>query len=163
MIANHGQAKRYYHDEIGVNSRLDSLQAAILRCKLPHLDTYNNARRRAADYYDAAFASEHRLKTPVRASYSTHVFHQYTLQLLEGNRDALIAGLKECGIPAMIYYPVPLHLQKAYRSERYRPGQFPVTEQLVDRVFSLPMHTEMSEEQLQYITNSVLEILNKPS
>jgi len=163
MIANHGQAKRYYHDEIGVNSRLDSLQAAILRCKLPHLDAYNNARRRAADYYDAAFAGEHRLKTPVRASYSTHVFHQYTLQLLGGNRDDLIAGLKERGIPAMIYYPVPLHLQKAYRSERYRPGQFPVTEQLVDRVFSLPMHSEMSEEQLQYITNSVLEILNKPS
>lgn len=162
MIANHGQSKRYYHDEVGVNSRLDSIQAAILRCKLPHLDEYNEARRSAADIYDSAFANVEAVQTPHRDPRSSHVFHQYTLQLRDGiDRDALVAHLKEQGVPAMIYYPVALHMQKAYRDERYGPGHFPVTEALVDRVFSLPMHTELSKDQLQHITQSVIEFFKK--
>lgn len=160
MIANHGQAKRYYHDEVGVNSRLDAMQAAILRCKLPHLDEYNAARRKAADYYDAAFANVSDLSTPVRASYSTHVFHQYTLRLKEGSRDELVEKLKEKEVPAMIYYPVPLHFQKAYRDSRYSNGDFPISEKLVTEVFSLPMQTELSEEQLKYITETVIQTIN---
>ncbi len=161
MVANHGQTRRYYHDEIGVNSRLDSIQAAILRCKLPHLDAYNAARRAAADRYDAAFAGRTELKTPFRAAYSSHVFHQYTLQLAEAyDRDALVEHLKNQDIPAMIYYPVALHMQKAYADERYRAGDFPVTEDLVKRVFSLPMHTELSAEQQDTIIQAVLEFLN---
>lgn len=163
MIANHGQAKRYYHDEVGVNSRLDTMQAAVLRCKLPHLNEYNSARRKAADYYDAAFADVSALRTPVRASYSTHVFHQYTLQLTEGNRDELVEQLKEKGVPAMIYYPVPLHFQKAYQDSRYKDGDFPVSEKLVKQVFSLPMQTELNEEQLKYITKKVIETINQQS
>lgn len=164
MIANHGQSKRYYHDSIGVNSRLDSIQAAILRKKLPHLNTYNAARREAADYYDKAFADEAKLKTPVRAQNSTHVFHQYTLQLDESvNRDDLVTYLLEREIPAMIYYPVALHMQKAYKDDRYNAGDFPVTEKLVNCVFSLPMHTELSQEQLQRITQTVLEFINNQS
>lgn len=162
MIANHGQSVRYYHDQIGVNSRLDSLQAAILRKKLPHLDQYNQARRSAADFYDQAFGADDRLKTPVRSKDSTHVFHQYTLQLAEGyDRDELVSFLQSREVPCMIYYPVALHMQKAYKDARYDEGSFPVTEKLVKRVFSLPMHTELSTEQLQYITETVLEFLNK--
>ncbi len=159
MIANHGQSVRYYHDEVGVNSRLDSIQAAILRQKLPHLDQYNARRRRAAEFYNTSFAHEPRLKTPALAENSTHVFHQYTLQL-EGDRQAMIDHLASKNIPAMIYYPVALHMQKAYRDERYKEGDFPVTEQLVNTVFSLPMHTELNDEQLVYITQSVLEFFN---
>ncbi|MES2627523.1 MAG: DegT/DnrJ/EryC1/StrS family aminotransferase [Bacteroidota bacterium] len=161
QIANHGQRVQYYHDTIGVNSRLDSIQAAILRIKLRHLDTYCDARRKAADYYDAAFASVPQLITPVRAPYSTHVFHQYTLILTEGDRSELKEFLAAKGIPAMIYYPVPLHLQKAYTDPRYNAGDFPVTEKLCEGVISLPMHTELSEENLAYITNAVKEFFVK--
>lgn len=159
MVANHGQSVRYYHDEVGVNSRLDSIQAAILRKKLPHLDQYNARRRKAAEFYNHAFADHPKLKTPVIAQGSTHVFHQYTLQL-EGDRQAMIDHLNSKNIPAMIYYPVALHMQKAYQDDRYKEGHFPITEQLVHTVFSLPMHSELEEDQLTYITNSVLEFFN---
>lgn len=161
MIANHGQSKRYYHDRIGVNSRLDSLQAAILRIKLRKLDEYSTARQSAAAYYDKAFATCELLETPVRAENSTHVFHQYTLKVLNGKRDALHEALNEKGIPNMIYYPVALHMQEAYKDDRYPNGHFPVTEELVNQVISLPMHTELDKEQLEYITSSVIEILNQ--
>lgn len=162
-IANHGQEKRYYHDEIGVNSRLDSIQAAILRIKLRHLNQYNAARQRAAAYYTKAFKSEDALITPVIGEKSTHVFHQYTLRLQGRDRAELIEFLNEQGIPAMIYYPVALHMQKAYRDDRYSEGSFPITEQLVQEVFSLPMHSELSEDQLQYISSKVKEFLNTKS
>ncbi len=155
-IANHGMETRYYHDHIGVNSRLDSLQAAILDVKLNYLDSYIDARRRAADYYDRAFAGHPSLEIPVRQPGSEHVFHQYTLQLKHADRNQLIDYLKTKGIPAMVYYPVPVHQQKAYRSDRYRDGDFPVAEQLSASVLSLPMHTELRTEQLDYITQSVL-------
>lgn len=159
MIANHGQSVQYYHDSIGVNSRLDSMQAAILRIKLHHLDNYAAARNKAADYYDKAFAGHPKLKTPKRAKNTNHVFHQYTLQLIGADRAALKEFLASKEIPMMIYYPVPLHLQKAYLDPRYRQGDFPVTEQLCSSVFSLPMHTELDEETLKYITDSVKEFL----
>ncbi len=160
-IVNHGMKVRYYHDYVGVNSRLDSMQAAVLNVKLKHLDEYCDARRMAADYYDQAFAYHPNIATPVRYEKSTHVFHQYTLVTKDVNRDALKAFLGEKGIPMMIYYPVPLHMQKAYISPRYSEGDFPVTEKLSDTVISLPMHTELSNEQLEYITSSVLEFLNR--
>lgn len=159
MIANHGQSVQYYHDSIGVNSRLDSMQAAILRIKLRHLDSYAAARNNAADYYDKAFAGHPKLKTPKRAKNTNHVFHQYTLQLIGADRAALKEFLASKEIPMMIYYPVPLHLQKAYLDPRYKQGDFPVTEQLCSSVFSLPMHTELDEETLKYITDSVKEFL----
>ncbi len=160
VIANHGMKVRYYHDLVGVNSRLDSIQAAILNEKLKHLDAYIAARQAAADFYDKAFAGCKKIKTPARYSKSTHVFHQYTLQI-EGDRNALQAALKEKGIPAMIYYPVPLHLQKAYKDERYQPGDFAVSEKLSSCVLSLPMHTELDAEQLEYITANVKSLLNE--
>ncbi len=160
-IVNHGMKVRYYHDYVGVNSRLDSMQAAVLNVKLKHLDEYCDARRMAADYYDQAFASHPNIATPVRYEKSTHVFHQYTLVTKDVNRDALKAFLGEKGIPMMIYYPVPLHMQKAYISPRYSEGDFPVTEKLSETVISLPMHTELTNEQLEYITSNVLEFLNK--
>jgi len=160
-VVNHGMKIRYYHDYVGVNSRLDSMQAAILDVKLKHLDEYCDARRSAADYYDAAFANHPKIKTPVRYEKSTHVFHQYTLVTTNVDRDALKSFLAEKGIPMMIYYPVPLHMQKAYMSERYSEGDFPVTEKLSETVMSLPMHTELTEEQLEFITSNVLEFLNK--
>lgn len=159
-IVNHGMYKRYYHDEVGVNSRLDSIQAAILRKKLPHLDTYNSARRSAADFYDTAFKGIDQLITPVRSSYSTHVFHQYTLRVLAGKRDELQAYLTEKEIPAMIYYPVPLRKQKAYATGKYKEADFPVTNQLIDQVLSLPMHTELDQEQLTYITQNVKDFFH---
>jgi len=160
-IVNHGMKKRYYHDYIGVNSRLDTLQAAILKVKLQYLDDYIAARQKAADYYDKAFASEPKLKIPQRFAKSSHVFHQYTLQAIDFSRDALIDFLKEKQIPAMIYYPVPIHLQKAYQHYVKAGENYPISEHLSKVVFSLPMHTELDEEQLEYITNSVLEFLNK--
>ncbi|HPX45737.1 MAG TPA: DegT/DnrJ/EryC1/StrS family aminotransferase [Bacteroidales bacterium] len=160
-IVNHGMKKRYYHDYIGVNSRLDTLQAAILKVKLQYLDDYIAARQKAADYYDKAFASEPKLKIPQRFAKSSHVFHQYTLQAIDFSRDALIDFLKEKQIPAMIYYPVPIHLQKAYQHYVNAGENYPISEHLSKVVFSLPMHTELDEEQLEYITNSVLEFLNK--
>jgi len=161
IIANHGQTAQYIHDMIGVNSRLDSIQAAILRIKLRSLDAYCAARNNAASYYDKAFAGNPKLKTPARASYSNHVFHQYTLQLNGVDRNALREFLASKEIPAMIYYPIPLHNQKAYLDPRYKDSDFPVTEKLCASVVSLPMHTELDEETLQYITTSVLEFLNK--
>ncbi len=163
-VANHGQSVRYYHDEVGVNSRLDSIQAAILRRKLPHLDEYNAAREKAAAFYDQAFADVDALTTPFRSDYSTHVFHQYTLQLdPKLDRNALVEYIQSKNIPAMIYYPVALHMQKAYKSERYLVGDFAVTERLVDSVFSLPMHTELSEDQLEFITHTVKDFINNQS
>ena len=159
MIANHGQSVQYIHDEIGVNSRLDSLQAAILRVKLKHLDEYALARNKAASYYDNAFKNNSKIKIPSRANHSTHVFHQYTLQLTGVDRQALRDYLASKNIPSMIYYPIPLHMQKAYKNERYKEGMFPVTEKLCASVLSLPMHTEMSEETLAYITNTVIEFI----
>lgn len=159
-IANHGMVVRYYHDTIGVNSRLDSIQAAVLDAKLPHLDEYIEARQKAAAYYDEAFKNNSHILIPTRIANSTHVFHQYTLRLIEVNREALRNALAEAGIPAMIYYPVPLHMQKAYQDSRYKEGDFPVAERLANCVLSLPMHTELDEEQLAYITQNVLEALN---
>lgn len=161
MIANHGQTVRYYHDSIGVNSRLDSMQAAILRIKLKHLKAYNQARNDVASFYDNAFANHPLLKVPARAANSTHVFHQYTLITHGIDRFGLQEFLQNKGIPAMVYYPVPLHLQKAYQDPRYKAGDFPITEALCAGVISLPMHTEMEAEQLNYITSSVLEFCNK--
>lgn len=158
-IANHGCHVRYHHDEVGVNSRLDSIQAAILDAKLPHLDEYIAARQKAAAYYDKAFASCERLLIPGRQAHSTHVFHQYTLRVVGADRDTLREGLAQAGIPAMIYYPVPLHQQKAYLDPRYQDGDFPVAERLAACVLSLPMHTELDEEQLSYITSNVLQLV----
>ena len=160
-IANHGCRVRYHHDEVGVNSRLDSIQAAILDVKLPHLDAYIAARQKAAAYYDKAFQALQDasvLLIPGREPNSTHVFHQYTLRVTGADRDALREGLAERGIPAMIYYPVPLHQQKAYLDPRYKDGDFPVAERLASCVLSLPMHTELDEEQLEYITSSVIAL-----
>jgi dTDP-4-amino-4,6-dideoxygalactose transaminase len=161
MIANHGQSVQYVHDSIGVNSRLDSIQAAILRVKLKHLDEYAAARNKAADYYDKAFANHPNLKTPVRVKNSNHVFHQYTLQLKNVDRSALREFLSANGVPAMIYYPIPLHMQKAYTDARYKAGDFPVTEALCASVISLPMHTELTEDTLSYVTSKVLAFINQ--
>lgn len=160
MIVNHGMKVRYYHDEIGVNSRLDSIQAAILRIKLPELDNYNQARRQAADHYDNAFKNEERIITPKRAGNSTHVFHQYTLKIKNADRNGLQEYLKGKDIPAMIYYPVPLHQQKAYQYDNISKQSFDVTERLSEEVISLPMHTELSKEQLEYISKEVLNYIN---
>ena len=160
-VVNHGMVKRYYHDFVGVNSRLDSIQAAILRIKLRHLDAYAQARNAAAAYYNNAFKDHPKLTIPVRAPYTTHVFHQYTLITKDIDRDGLQAFLAEKNIPAMIYYPVAMHMQKAYKDARYKEGDFPVTEMLCRSVISLPMHTELDEEQLKYITDSVLEYVNQ--
>lgn len=160
-IANHGMVVRYHHDMIGVNSRLDSIQAAVLDAKLPHLDEYIVSRRRAAAYYDKAFAGDEHVLIPGREPQSSHVYHQYTLRLQGVDRDAVREGLQAKGIPAMIYYPVPLHLQKAYQDPRYQAGDFPVAERLASCVLSLPMHTELDDEQLEYITTNVLALVNK--
>ncbi|MBT0525494.1 DegT/DnrJ/EryC1/StrS family aminotransferase [Riemerella anatipestifer] len=159
-IVNHGMYERYYHDEVGVNSRLDSIQAAVLRKKLPHLDNYNEARRKAADFYDEAFKDCPHILTPKRAENSTHVFHQYTLRILNGKRNELQQYLAEKEIPAMIYYPVALRKQKAYYQES-NDADFINTDRLLSEVISLPMHTELDDEQLKYITETVLEFVNK--
>jgi len=155
MIANHGQKVQYYHDVIGVNSRLDALQAAILNVKLGYLDEYCASRQRVAAYYDKALADHANYKTPVRDPKSTHVFHQYTLQLNNIDRDELKKYLAEKGIPSMIYYPLPLHFQKAFGAENYTEGQFPISEALCRKVLSLPISTEMDEEQLAYIVKEL--------
>lgn len=160
MIANHGQSKRYYHDVVGCNSRLDSIQAAVLNVKLKNLDQYIAARRKAADYYDTAFANHPRISTPYRAPYSHHVFHQYTLLLEGANRDGLNEFLASRNIPSMIYYPVPAHRQQMFAAFGSASDDLPVTDWLTSRVISLPMHTELDEEQLQFISTSVLEYLN---
>ena len=160
MIVNHGQTVQYYHDEVGVNSRLDSIQAAVLRIKLRHLDEYAAARREVADAYDKAFKGHRNLLTPVRSPKSSHVFHQYTLVVKNADRNDLRIHLASKDIPAMIYYPVPLHLQKAYKDSRYSEGSFPVTEELCKSVLSLPIHTEMTEETQKYIIENVLNFFN---
>lgn len=154
-IANHGMTVRYHHDRVGVNSRLDSVQAAILDEKLKHLDEYTEARRKAAAYYTEALKSLPNMILPACSQSSTHVFHQYTIQVSSCVRDELQAYLKEQGIPSMVYYPIPLHQQKAYLNERYQPGDFPVSERLSQTVLSLPMHTELDEEQLSYIVSHI--------
>lgn len=160
-VVNHGMKVRYYHDIIGVNSRLDSIQAAVLKVKLQYLDDYAAERRRAADHYDKAFKNYPQLITPARWDKSTHVFHQYTMVTDGIDRNALQQHLMSKEVPAMIYYPVPLHMQKAYLDPRYKEGDFPVTEMLSENVISLPMSTELDEEQLEYITSSVIEFLEK--
>ncbi|MDM1072560.1 DegT/DnrJ/EryC1/StrS family aminotransferase [Empedobacter brevis] len=160
-IVNHGMYKRYYHDEVGVNSRLDSVQAAVLRHKLPFLNDYNAARNKAAAYYTAAFKDIDEVLTPVKGEDTTHVFHQYTLRVTNGKRNELQAFLTEKEIPAMIYYPVPLRKQKAYDHGHYNDADFPNTNKLVEEVISLPMHTELDEEQLTYITSAVREFFGK--
>ncbi|MBK6344447.1 MAG: DegT/DnrJ/EryC1/StrS family aminotransferase [Bacteroidales bacterium] len=160
VVVNHGMTVRYYHDFIGVNSRLDSIQAAVLKVKLAKLDEYAAARNRAADFYDNAFRNHPKLSIPARFERSNHVFHQYTLVTKDIDRNALQEFLATKDVPAMIYYPVPLHMQKAYLDPRYREGDFPVTEHLCRTVISLPMHTELDHDQLIHITSSVLEFVN---
>ncbi len=163
MIANHGQSKRYYHDMVGCNSRLDNIQAAVLRIKLQHLDAYCDARRAAADFYDNAFKDHANITTPYRAPYSKHVFHQYTLQLKNVDRDAVKEKLEERDVPSMIYYPVPCHKQKMLAEFGGAEYDLPVTDMLQDCVISLPIHTELSEEELTYITQNFLEVVNELS
>lgn len=163
MIANHGQAVQYTHDEIGVNSRLDTIQAAILKVKLQYLDEYAAARNAVADYYDKAFASHPNLLIPKRVPNSTHVFHQYTLKARGVDRNMLRTFLSEKEIPSMVYYPIPLHFQKAYATSQFPEGSLPVTENLSKCVFSLPISTEMDDEQLEYITRHVLEFCKNHS
>ena len=160
MIANHGQSKRYYHELVGCNSRLDSIQAAILNVKLPLLDHYIQRRREAADYYDRAFSGHPKIKIPYRAPYTKHVFHQYTLILDGADRNKLNEHLAAKKIPSMIYYPVPAHRQNMFASFQSAMQQLDVTDWLTDRVISLPMHTELDEEQLGFITSGVLEFLH---
>ena len=161
MIANHGQSRRYYHDLVGCNSRLDSIQAAVLNVKLKNLDSYIAARRAVADYYDNAFAAHPKLRTPYRAPYSHHVFHQYTL-ILEGiDRDGLNEYLAGKNIPSMIYYPVPAHRQQMFAGLGGGDYSLATTDWLTERVISLPMHTELDQEQLLTISAAVLEYANK--
>ncbi len=166
-IVNHGMYERYHHDVIGVNSRLDSIQAAVLRAKLPRLDDYCSRRREAARKYNQAFRGNKALILPktvnncegICSTCDCHVFHQYTLRITNGKRDALAAHLSEKGIPFGIYYPIPLHRQKAYVDPRYREADFPVTNQLVREVISLPMHTELDDEQIAFITETILNFI----
>ena len=158
-MVNHGMYKRYYHDVVGVNSRLDSLQAAILRIKLPLLNDYCDARSKAAQTYSKAFENNKNIVTPAISDFTTHVFHQYTLQIVNGQRNELHQHLLDNGISNAIYYPVPLHSQKAYMDERYNEDDFKVTNELIDTVISLPMHTELDEEQLEFITTTIINFI----
>lgn len=160
-VCNHGSDVRYYHEVVGVNSRLDSMQAAVLRIKLRQLDHYAAARNKAAAHYDSAFKGMEHITTPERSSSSSHVFHQYTMRIGGGHRDALKKHLEANGVPAMIYYPVPCHLQNAYKSTRFPQGSLPVTEQLTHEVLSLPMSTELDEQQLAHITATVKNYFNQ--
>ena len=168
-IVNHGMYERYHHDVVGVNSRLDSIQAAVLRAKLPLLDGYCNARREAARKYSKAFKEQANIIIPetvrecdgICDTCDCHVFHQYTLRITNGKRDALAQHLNDNQIPCGVYYPIPLHLQKAYKDERYNEADFPVTNQLVKEVISLPMHTELDDEQIDFIASTVLNFVNK--
>ncbi|TPD65580.1 DegT/DnrJ/EryC1/StrS family aminotransferase [Flavobacterium microcysteis] len=159
-IVNHGMYVRYHHDVVGVNSRLDSIQAAVLNAKLPLLDEYNAARQLAAQKYSQALANHKNIVTPyIAGERDSHVFHQYTLRILDADRNALMQHLLDKGIPCAIYYPIPLHSQKAYLDSRYKEEDFPITNQLVQEVISLPMHTELDDEQIKFITDSILEFL----
>lgn len=161
MIASHGQSKRYYHDVVGCNSRLDSMQAAILDIKLKHLDEYIDARRKAADYYDKAFSGNEKIITPFRSKDNNHVFHQYTLILNGINRDELHQYLAGKGVPSMIYYPVPAHRQKMFDAFGGSEYNLPITDWLTERVISLPIHTELDEEQQAFIVSQVLEFAGR--
>ncbi len=167
-IVNHGMYKRYHHDVVGVNSRLDSIQAAVLDAKLPHLDSYNNKRRNAAKKYNKAFTNHPKITTPktvngcddICDACDCHVFHQYTLKIKNADRDALAKHLNDNGIPCGVYYPIPLHKQKAYLDSRYKEEDFVVTNQLVKEVISLPMHTELDDEQIDFITNTIINFID---
>src|SRR5690606_16481987 len=160
-IVNHGMYKRYYHDVVGVNSRLDSVQAGVLNVKLSYLDAYNTARRKAADAYNQAFSACSHIITPqFDMQGDDHVFHQYVLRITNGKRDELLTHLQSQNIACAIYYPIPLHLQKAYADERYREEDFTVTNRLCEEVLALPMHTELDDETISYITKTILEFLN---
>lgn len=167
-IVNHGMYKRYHHDVVGVNSRLDSIQAAVLDAKLPHLDSYNDTRRNAARKYNEAFKDHPKITIPsgrtecegICSTCDCHVFHQYTLKLKDVDRGALVAHLNENNIPCGVYYPIPLHNQKAYVDERYNEADFTVTNELVKSVISLPMHSELDDEQINFISNTVLNFIN---
>jgi dTDP-4-amino-4,6-dideoxygalactose transaminase len=163
MIANHGQSKRYYHDVVGCNSRLDSMQAAVLNVKLKHLDTYCNARRLVADQYNQAFANHAQITTPTEAHFTKHVYHQYTLKINGVDRDALVAELAANNVSSMIYYPVPAHKQKMFSSLNLPDRNLPITDELTPRVISLPIHTEMKEETQEYIIEQVLKAIKKLS
>ena len=168
-IVNHGMYERYYHDVVGVNSRLDSIQAAVLRAKLPKLDFYNQKRWQAASKYSTAFKGQEHVAVPKipcgcdmeKSVCDCHVFHQYTLRITNGKRDELVQHLNANNVPCGVYYPVPLHKQKAYKDDRYNEDDFPVTNQLVKEVISLPMHTELDDEQIDFITNLVIDFVNK--
>ena len=169
-IVNHGMYVRYHHDVVGVNSRLDSIQAAVLRAKLPHLDAYNNARKKSATKYTEALRGIKQIITPSTCETcktekyedcNCHVFHQYTLRLKNTDRDALVKYLNDKDIPCGVYYPIPLHSQKAYRDERYKESDFPVTNQLVKEVISLPMHTELDDEQINYIVKNIIDFITR--
>ncbi len=169
-IVNHGMYERYHHDVVGVNSRLDSIQAAVLRAKLPNLDAYNTARRTAAAKYTKAFEGQKNIITPTcfcdasdanKENCDCHVYHQYTLKIVNSDRDALAKHLNENGIPCGVYYPIPLHLQKAYLDDRYKEENFKVTNQLIKEVISLPMHTELDDEQIDFITSTVINFVTK--
>lgn len=168
-IVNHGMYERYHHDVVGVNSRLDSIQAAVLRAKLPHLDTYNAKRQDAARQYTAALKDHKYIDVPkgkcdgvdtICDTCDCHVFHQYTIKITNGRRDELVKHLNEQGIPCGVYYPIPLHKQKAYQDDRYNEEDFPVTNQLIQEVMSLPMHTELENDQIEFITTTIKEFLN---
>jgi len=169
-IVNHGMYERYHHDVVGVNSRLDSIQAAVLRTKLPNLDTYNTARKNAARKYTQALSGNENIITPtgfcdagnsICDTCDCHVFHQYTLRIINADRDGLVAHLNANGIPCGVYYPIPLHAQKAYKDERYNEANFVVTNQLVKEVVSLPMHTELDDEQIKFITDTIINFVAK--
>lgn len=161
-IVNHGMYERYHHDVVGVNSRLDSIQAAVLDAKLPYLNNYCDRRREAANKYDEAFKNINNVETPFRSgSDDNHVFHQYTLKVKNTDRDALVKHLNKHDIPCGVYYPIPLHLQKAYTDARYNEADFKVTNQLVKNVISLPMHTELDDEQIEYITSTLIKFINE--
>jgi dTDP-4-amino-4,6-dideoxygalactose transaminase len=160
-IANHGMKERYHYDDIGINSRLDTIQAAVLRVKLKYLSRFNEARVLVADHYDEAFAGCHPVTIPERAEYSSHIFHQYTLKITNGKRDELKKFLESNNIPSMVYYPGPLHNQEAYKYLGYKETDFPVTTTLCKQVLSLPMHPDMEQEQIDYIILKVLEFFDK--
>lgn len=159
-IVNHGMYERYHHDVVGVNSRLDSMQAGVLKAKLPHLDTYNNARQDAARKYSLALGVNDNIWVPtICDTCDCHVFHQYVIRILNGKRDALLAHLQSKDIPCAIYYPIPLHSQKAYADTRYKEEDFPITNQLCKEVIALPMHTELDDDQIKFITDAILEFV----
>lgn len=159
-IANHGMKVRYHYDDIGINSRLDTIQAAILRVKLKHLAKFNKARRIVADHYDEAFAACKSIRIPARVSHSSHIFHQYTIRVTNGKRDELKLFLESRKIPAMVYYPGPLHMQEAYRYLGYEENDFPITTTLCKEVLSLPMHPDLEQEQVDYIIFNILQFFD---